>query len=59
MVYGEDQDSTLDACGVLRVKGHVFTPCNDNVIPSLLAHDAPSFRYSVHLSAIKMYRDLR
>ncbi|WMV30008.1 hypothetical protein MTR67_023393 [Solanum verrucosum] len=52
------QETTLDADGVLSIKGRICVPRVDDVIQKLLAKSHGS-RYSIHPGVTKMYRDLK
>ena len=55
---GEAKEAQIDEEGVLRIKGRVCVPRVDDLINTILK-EAHSSRYSIHPSAIKMYRDLK
>ncbi|WMV26528.1 hypothetical protein MTR67_019913 [Solanum verrucosum] len=54
----KEQETTLDAEGVLNFKGRICVPRVDDLIQKLLAESHGS-RYSIHLGVTKMYRDLK
>ena len=58
VLRGEAKEAKIDEEGVLRIKGRVCVPLVDDFIHPILT-EAHSSRYSIHLGATKMYRDLR
>ena len=55
---GEAKEAQIDEEGVLRIKERVCVPRVDDLIHTILT-EAHSSRYSIHLGATKMYRDLK
>ena len=58
VLQGEAKEATIDEEGVLRIKGRVCIPRVDDLINTIQI-EAHSSRYSIHLGATKMYRDLK
>ena len=58
VLRGEAKEAIIDEEGILRIKGRVCVPRVDDLIHTILT-EAHSSRYSIHLGATKMYRDLR
>ena len=54
---GEAKEAQIDEEGVLRIKGRVCVPRVDYLIKTILT-EAHSSKYSIHLGATKMYREL-
>ncbi|XP_060200326.1 uncharacterized protein LOC132628572 [Lycium barbarum] len=57
VLSGEATETILDDEGLLRIKGRICVPRVGGLI-KLILKEAHSSRYSIHPSAIKMYRDL-
>ena len=58
VLRGEAKEAQIDEEGVLRIKGMVCVPRVDDFINTILT-EAHSSRYSIHLGATKLYRDLK
>ena len=58
VLRGEAKEAIIDEEGILRVKGRVCVPRVDDSTHTILA-EAHNSKYSIHLGATKMYRDLR
>ena len=58
IVNGKAQKGTLDAYGVIIVKGRIFVPRVDSFIQNLLAESHCS-RYSIYPVVTKMYGDFK
>ncbi|XP_059306353.1 uncharacterized protein LOC132057766 [Lycium ferocissimum] len=58
VLKGKASESRLDEEGILRIKGRVCVPQTGD-LTTLIMEEAHSSRYSIHPSAMKMYRDLK
>ena len=58
VLRGEAKEAIMDEEGVLRIKGRVCVPRDDDLIHTILI-EAHSSGYSIHPGATKMYRDLK
>ncbi|XP_059295672.1 uncharacterized protein LOC132049013 [Lycium ferocissimum] len=58
VLEGKAREARLDDDGILRIKGRVHVPRTSD-LTTLIMEEAYSSRYSIHPSAMKMYRDLK
>ena len=58
VLRGEAKEAKIDEEGVFRIKGRVCVPRVEDLIHTILT-EAHSSRYSIHLGATKIYRDLK
>ncbi|XP_070007355.1 uncharacterized protein [Nicotiana sylvestris] len=56
--HNDARDVTIGDDGKLRMQGRICMP-NVDGLQELILEEAHSSRYSIHLGAAKMYRDLR
>lgn len=57
MADGKAQEATLDGDGVLSVKGRIFVPRVDDLVPKIIGRIHS--RYSIHAGVTKMHRDVK
>lgn len=58
VLQGKVKEAILDNKWALWIRGRLCIPRVDNLIPTKLA-EAHDFKYSIHLNANNIYRDLR